>query len=69
MVNSYEALSINLILWDMLDYANEERMTRMVERAAAAWYPAVEHMGLELARFTKAVVAGRGKRPASKHEL
>merc|ERR1719240_904761 len=29
-------------------YQNDARMTMMIERSAAAWYPTVEHMGLEL---------------------
>ena len=50
-------------------FAEEEHMVRMVERAAAAWYPTAEHMGLELARFTKAVVAARRKPRAPEREL
>jgi len=49
--------------WNGIDwlpaYVDYDLMTKMVERAAAAWYPTTEHTALELARMVKKVVATR----------
>ena len=40
-------------------YHTDARMTQMVQRAAAAWYPLTEHIGLEFGRFGAAAAALR----------
>jgi hypothetical protein len=45
-------------------YAEDTRMTQMVQRAAAAWYPLTEHIGLEFARFAVKAAASRHRASA-----
>jgi len=45
------------------DFRSNAIMTKMVERAAATWYPTTERAALELGRFVKRVIEARRQLP------